>query len=138
MFAASGFAIFLAKPALAAFPTPSDLVPCSGAGCDWCSVFKLLQTVFNTAEIIVFPLIVIYIIYGAVTYIISSITGSEEGLSKARATVTDAIIGLVIILLTFVIVNATLIGIAGSSATVESFVNLNCSDINNTYFQQSQ
>ncbi len=127
-----GASMFLARPAMAAtaFPSlPPDLVPCAGASCNWCNVFKLLQTVFNTAEVIIFPIIVIFIIYGAVLYIISSITGSEEGISKARETATDAIIGLIIIMLTFIIINATIIGIVGQQVSITNFVNLSCSDI---------
>lgn len=124
--------LFASNPAFAQFAKPEDLVPCSGIKCDWCSVFKLLQTVFNTAEVIIFPLIVIYIIYGAVLYIISATSGSEEGLTKARATATDAIIGLVIVLLTFVIVNATIIGIVGNGVTLKQFISVDCSQVNNT------
>lgn len=121
-------AVVFVRPAFAQSSAASqDLVTCSGYACKWCDVFGLLQRVFNTAEAIVFPLVVIYIIYGAVLYIISSTSGSEEGLEKARATVTDAIIGLVLILLTFVIVNATIIGITGSK--LENFIKIDCSVI---------
>lgn len=119
----------VAAPAFAA-TSISDLVPCSGGACDWCSVFALLQKVFNTAEVIVFPLIVIYIIYGATLYIISATSGSEEGISKARSTVTDAIIGLVIVMLTFIIVNATIIGIAGNQISIQSIVGIQCETVN--------
>lgn len=107
--------------------TPTDLVTCSGYACKWCDVFALLQTVFNTATVIIFPLVVIYIIYGAVLYVTSATSGSQDGLTKARGTITDAIIGLILILLSFVIVNAVIVGITGSK--IENFVNIDCSVI---------
>lgn len=119
------FAMFLFATLPAFAQELPQLVTCSGGACKWCDVFALLQRVFNTAEVIVFPLVVIYIIYGATLYIISATSGSEEGINKARATVTDAIIGLVLVLLTFVIVNATITGITGGK--IENFVSLDCS-----------
>ncbi len=129
---AIGFFGLLAKPQMifaqeSTFPETPQLVTCSGAACKWCDVFALLQRAFNTAEVIIFPIIVIYIIYGAVLYIIGSTSGSEESIEKARSTVTDAIIGLVLLMLTFIIVNAAIIGITGSK--IENFVNLDCSVI---------
>lgn len=123
----AGSSLFYVQNASAQIGTPVDLVTCSGYACKWCDVFALLQRVFNTAEVIIFPLVVIFVIYGAVLYIISSTSGSEEGLKKARATVTDAIIGLILILLTFVIVNATIIGITGSK--LANFISIDCSVI---------
>ncbi len=133
IFTAGFFLFFLVRPVFAQLPSgTTDLVPCTGFECNWCSVFQLLQTVFNTAQIIIFPLIVIYIIYGAVLYIISATTGSEEGLTKARATATDAIIGLIIVMLTFVIVNATIVGILGANVSLENFVRVDCTKIDTT------
>ena len=40
-----------------------DLVPSCAPICDWCDVFELLQNVFNTAAIIIVPLIMVFIFY---------------------------------------------------------------------------
>ena len=122
--------IFIASPAFAQFTKPfPDLVTCSGAACNWCSVFEMIQRVFNTAVYIMFPLIVIFIMYAAILYIIGSTSGSEDSLKKARSTLTDAIIGMIIMLLTFIIVNATIVGITGT-ADIEDFLSVDCNKIN--------
>ena len=76
-----------------------------------------------------FPLIVIFIMYAAILYIIGSTSGSEDSLKKARSTLTDAIIGMIIMLLTFIIVNATIVGITGT-ADIEDFLSVDCNKIN--------
>lgn len=103
---------------------PEDLVPCAGAECDWCDVFKLLQNVFNTAALLLSLIIIVFIVYGGVLYIIGATAGSDTQIKRAKEIVGDAITGLIIALLSFIIVNAAIVGLTG--ARIEDFLNVTC------------
>jgi hypothetical protein len=105
-----------------------DLVPCSGTACKWCDVFALLQNVFNTATFLLFPVVIVFIMYGGVLYIIGGTAGSDKQIKRAKDIVSDAITGLIIVLLSFVIVNALVVGITG--AKIENFLQIDCQSIN--------
>jgi len=121
----------MAIPARAQTPAPTttpsiggDLVPCAGPECQWCDVFSLLQRVFNTAAFLLFFLIVIYILYGGILYVIGALAGSDSQTKRAKDIVSDAIAGLIISLLTFVIINAAIVGLTGSR--IENFLDIPC------------
>lgn len=69
--------------------------------------FDTVQTVIRNVLIILFIVAIvmtlIYLIWGGIDWITSG--GNKEGLEKARKKITFAIIGLVVTLLAFLIVN---------------------------------
>lgn len=104
-----------------------DLVPCSGITCKWCDVFELIQTIINTGLVVIAPIIIVFIFYGGILYIIGSAAGSDEQITKAKSTVVDAIIGMVIVLLTWALINSVVLGLTGQP--LFRFAAIDCSEI---------
>ena len=108
-------AVILLYP-LAVFALPgfncSDL---NGVNCTTTSVNGLIKTVINWLLGIAFGVAVLFLIIGGFWYITSA--GNEETSEKGRKTAINAIIGIVIIILSYVIVNviATLVSNPASS-----------------------
>ncbi len=65
-------------------------------------IWKIVLNVIEIAMMLVAYLSVIFIIYGGVMYIISA--GSADGVKKAKSSITNAIIGLVISILAIAVV----------------------------------
>ena len=106
-------AAFLAMPLLASAdvkvpgsaPTdlPSFFAACSGASAGvGCFAGKLVQI----GLAVVFAIAVIYLVIGGFRYIISQ--GNEEGVEKAKGTITNALIGLVIVVLAWIILTVVI------------------------------
>jgi hypothetical protein len=77
---------------------------------------SMILTVVNYALGFLGLIAVIMIIYGGVTYVTSA--GSDEAIKNAKKIIMYALIGLIIILLSFVLVNAVLgAGLGGGSTT---------------------
>jgi len=64
-------------------------------------LFEVIVLILQWAIILAGVVAVIYIIWGGYQYM----TGGDEGVKKGRATLSAAIVGLIIVLLAFVIVN---------------------------------
>ena len=77
--------------------------PSSGLRCGETSVNSLIHTVINWALGIAFGVAVLFLIIGGFWYITSA--GNEETAEKGKGTVINAIIGIVIIILSYVIIN---------------------------------
>ena len=113
-------AAFLAMPLLASaagVPIPPDSVkpttlPTFFAGCQnvGCFAGKLVEV----GLAIVFAVAVIYLVIGGFRYIISQ--GNEEGVEKAKGTITNALIGLVIVVLAWIILTVV-VNILNSTGT---------------------
>ncbi len=74
-----------------------------GLKCGETSVNGLIKTVINWMLGIAFAIAVIFLIIGGFMYITSA--GNEESAEKGKGTVVNALIGIVIIILSYVIVN---------------------------------
>lgn len=74
--------------------TPTFFGSCSNVGC----FAKNIITVLLAA---VFSVAVVFLVIGGFRYIISQ--GNEEGVEKAKGTITNAIIGIVVVLLAWII-----------------------------------
>lgn len=89
---------------LAAYALPgincSDL---NGVNCQATSVNGLIKTVINWLLGIAFGVAVLFLIIGGFWYITSA--GNEETAEKGKGTAINAIIGIVIIILSYVIIN---------------------------------
>ena len=81
-------------------------LPCnssSGLNCSATSVNGLIQIVINWLLGIAFAVAVLFLIIGGFWYITSA--GNEETAEKGKGTAINAIIGIVIIILSYVIIN---------------------------------
>jgi hypothetical protein len=85
---------------------PSGLVPCGGPNqneCTLCDLLVLVQRVLKFALEIAFLIIIGFVVYGGFRWIFS--LGKEENLKAGQQIITNAIIGLIIILTAWIIVN---------------------------------
>ncbi len=90
-------------PNLVAFGlTPADRPDIAPGG----ELRELILTIVNYFLGFLGLIAVIMVIYGGVTYVISA--GNDEAVGKAKKIIMYALIGIVIILLSFVLVNAVL------------------------------
>lgn len=80
------------------------------------SVNDLIKTIINWLLAIAFAIAVLFLIIGGFQYITSA--GNEEAAQKGKSTAINALIGIIIIVLSYVIVNvvANLVSSAGSGA----------------------
>jgi len=91
-------------------------VQLSGSGTDGLSksIWKIVLNVIEAAMMLVGYLSVIFIIYGGVLYITSA--GDSKGVEKAKSSITNAVIGLVISIVAVAVVefifNQLLLGVA--------------------------
>jgi len=119
MVAVTAVMLFFAinTPAHAALNSAFPCDPSTGLRCTETSLPQIFRTVINWALAIAFGVAVIYLIYGGFRYITSG--GNEESAEKGRGSVVNALIGIVIIVLSYVIVNvvANLVQGNGSSIT---------------------
>lgn len=65
-------------------------------------VICILQNILSFILAIAFIIAVIFLVIGGFRYIVSQ--GNEEGVEKAKGTITNAIIGIVVIVLAYVII----------------------------------
>jgi len=87
---------------------------CAGATCTLCDVFKLGQNIINFAmQDIAFPLAVLFIIYGGIMMMINS--GNPGKLEESRGIIFSAVIGIVIMLSAWVILNTFFNLLTGTS-----------------------
>lgn len=94
--------LFSTVPALAGFGSPADRPDPIPGG----DLRSLILTIVNWFLGFLGLIAVIMVIYGGVTYVVSA--GSDEAVGKAKKIIMYALIGIVIILLSFVLVNAVL------------------------------
>lgn len=90
----------------------------SGLNCNNRTLGALFKTILQWALGIAFAIAVIFLIYGGFLYITSG--GNEEQATKGKSAVVNALIGIVVIILSFVIVNvvANLASGNGSSGLI--------------------
>lgn len=89
--------------------------PSTGLNCNaGTSINQLIRTVINWLLAIAFGVAVLFLIIGGFQYIVSA--GNEEAAEKGKGTAVNALIGIVIIILSYVIVNvvANLVSNVGS------------------------
>jgi len=91
------------------------IVPCGREGqdpCTLCDIFKMAQKIISFIGAGIFAIAIIFIAVGGVIILASS--GSPEKMGQGRAMITNAIIGIIVALLSWVIINEVLIAVAGS------------------------
>lgn len=112
---AAGLTLFHFIPVLAAEDisrtAPEELIKISGGATD---IRSLVLTIVNTVLTFLGVVAVIMIIYGGMLYVTAA--GAQEKIDKGKKILMYTVIGIVIIMLSFVIVNAVL-GSATETAT---------------------
>jgi len=110
------FALFLVPLSAAA----QGLVPCAGGySCTTCSLLQLISNIASfLATNVMPPLAGLMFLIGGIMMVAAA--GSEERYKKGRKIVIDTAIGAVIVLVSWLIVNA-LITTIGSAASVQGF-----------------
>lgn len=89
--------------------------PSSGLNCSATSVNGLIRTVINWLLAIAFALAVLFLIIGGFWFITSA--GNEETAEKGKSTAINAIIGIVIIVLSYVIINVVANLVSNTNST---------------------
>lgn len=106
------------------------LVPCGADDdlCTACDLFVLAQNVLKFAFEIAFLIVVGFIVYGGFRWIFS--LGKEENLKAGQKIITNAIIGIVIILSAWIIVNTVFwfIAQAGGDDYRGTWFHIECND----------
>ncbi len=107
----AGFIVLAPVAFVAAQRNINDPTLCQGTGlnCQQTNATALIKTVINWLLGIALAIAVLFLIVGGFWYITSA--GNEETAEKGKGTVINAIIGIVIIILSWVIINvvATLV-----------------------------
>ena len=89
--------------------------PTTGMNCQNTSVNGLIRTVINWLLAIAFGLAVLFLIIGGFWYITSA--GNEETAEKGKSTAINAIIGIIVIILSYVIINVVSGMVSNSSSS---------------------
>lgn len=71
--------------------------------CDLCALLKSIEKIIDTLTTIAFPITIGFVVYGAVVIMIAG--GSAEKVTKGRQIITSAVIGLVIVLASWLLIN---------------------------------
>lgn len=92
----------------------AGLVPCEGTDCKFCHLFQLAEKIINFLVEISFAIAIIWIIWGGLKIIFA---GANPGLAASgRKTILQAIIGLVILLCSWLIIDTILWVLTGSTS----------------------
>ena len=117
----AGFLLIGALPAQAQF-TP--IVQCGNIGeaigaCTFCDIFLVIHRIFNFLALTIAPLLVI-VMFIAGGLILMFGGGSSTLLERGKSIIKGTLIGLVIVLISWVIINSTINILAGTD-TPEGF-----------------
>lgn len=115
----------------AARANAAGLVPCGGTGqspCNWCHFSQLAINIIDFLMYLVFPLAAVMIVIGGIFIMTSG--GSSGRFSKGKEMITAAVIGILIALLSWIIIDTIISTIAtGFNGIVGgpwSKINLGC------------
>ena len=130
--------IFLLFTLLFLFPLMSfahGLVPCGGEGeaaCTACDLLVLLQNVIQFGIKIAFLLIIVFVVYGGFRWLLSG--GNEASIKAGQKIIINSIVGLIIILSSWLIVNTVfwIIAQAGGKDYTGSWNHIQCTSPSTT------
>ena len=98
------------------YAAETSLVPCQGLNCNFCHLITLAKNVLDFGiYYIAVPLVVIFTIYGG--FVILTAGDKPEKVSDCRKMITSAVIGLLIALLAWLLIDTILQVIAGNNLT---------------------
>jgi hypothetical protein len=90
---------------------PEKLVPCNGVDCTVCDLAQLAQNILNGAIFLSVFLSALLFAYAGWLYLTNEAIGEQQ---KAKSLFKDVVIGLIIILSAWLIVNAIITTLAGT------------------------
>ena len=109
-----GSSLTLAATAFAAYGTPINLAPPAGAvSASQVDVAKIPQFLITLLFVVGIVVALAFLIYGGIKWILSG--GDKAGVDAARKHIVAAIVGLVIVVTSFVILNFVFQILFGSS-----------------------
>jgi hypothetical protein len=102
------------------------LVPCGGSQdpCTWCHFGKLIENIIDFLMYLVFPLAVLMIVIGGILIMTSG--GSSSRFSKGKEMITGAIIGILIALISWMIIDTIAGGWSGFNIIPWNKINFGC------------
>lgn len=100
LFVLSG--LFLVLPVVAS----AQIVPCNGSDCDWGSLIQLAQNILNF--IVKISIIITAVMFAYAGFLYFSDGGSSKNVSQAHGIFAHVVIGLVIVLVAWLVVNTIL------------------------------
>ena len=111
--------------ALAALVTCDPAKPAGAGSCDLCALFETIQNVVNFLIELAFAVVIIMSIYGGIRMYFSGSNPSSR--QAAIKVITNAIIGLVIVLTSWIIVNTIITFLAKPGSAPTFWTKINCS-----------
>ena len=126
----SYFIILVSLPFLV---SAAGLLPCTGLSCNYCSLFQLIKNVLDFAmTYILFPVATVMVIYGGFTILVAR---DNAGLvKKGRDIIAAAVIGIVIALISWTIINTIFnVIVNGNSWTAAGLAPWNTLDCTKAY-----
>lgn len=104
------------RPAFAATPIPTVVIsPPESIGGVNVGINELIAFVINAIIVIGIVLSLVFLLYGGVRWILSG--GDKGKVDAARSAIVAAIVGLIIVILAYVIINAVLQVFTGTTLT---------------------
>lgn len=103
------------------------LVPCGygvGAPCTLCDLLVMVNNIVNFLTAISISIATIMILWGG--FLLLMAAGNEEKLKSAKSVLTTAIIGLVIVLVSWIIINTLIVFFGSSSGFPWPWYQINC------------
>lgn len=123
-------------PVLAADTTETDILPDSMVGTtNLCDVLVLFKRVVNYALAFLAPIAIILMIVGGIFRIIAM--GDQKNLAKSNGIIKAAIIGLIIVLLSWTIVTFVIKGLGFDTLAGNWFETISCPDASTTPYDWS-
>lgn len=110
--------ILMQAPFLFFVANADGLVPCSGLDCDWCSLMQLGKNIIDFMMYLIFPLATIAIVWGGI--LIMTSRESVDQLKRGRSIIFSAVIGILIALLSWTIID-TIIKVVALNFEASSF-----------------
>ena len=115
----------------AARANAAGLVPCGGTGefpCNWCYFGELAIRIINFMMYLIFPLAAVMIVIGGIFIMTSA--GSSSRFSQGKEMITAAVIGILIALLSWIIIDTIIqtltVGFQGIVGAPWNKINLGC------------
>jgi len=113
------------------FVEAAGLVPCGGTeqdSCTWCHFGQLAINIINFMMYLIFPLATVMIVVGGIFIMTSG--SSSARFSKGKEIITAAVIGILIALLSWIIIDTIIqtitVGFQGIVGTPWNKINLGC------------
>lgn len=120
------FALLFLSPLIS---SAHGLVPCGGSGeaaCTACDLLVLLQNLIHFGIKIAFLLIIVFVVYGGFRWLLSG--GNETSIKAGQKVIINSIVGLIIILSSWLIVNTVfwIIAQAGGKNYIGTWNHIQC------------